>query len=217
MMFFFSAVWGQTVDFTEKIRIPLWAELDAYPELKESVNVSEEQYAYPIQQLKKLVPFILSGMVYGWDFVYVPYDKARGVAEYFEFTEIKSFESLIPLVKFDTPWQDDGKMHVWCEYNRNSSEIQNYYAWTSINNPVISGRGYGDVTEGFEGFSNAVEDALKNAVREHYRKVIKNKPKEITGSVLLRKEPVAGIDQGRYAVNLDFYLESDRIIEYTTY
>ena len=89
--------------------------------------------------------------------------------------------------------------------------------WASIQNPVIHGYGYGNVSDGFDGIVDAAKDALKNAVREHYRAKIKNKPKEITGSVLIRKEPLIGIDEGRYTIKLDFFLEYDTIINYNVY
>ena len=58
----------------EKIRMPLWAELDAYPELKEAQNTSSGQFDYTISRIKTLSEFLLNGMTYGWTFVYVPYD-----------------------------------------------------------------------------------------------------------------------------------------------
>ena len=49
------------------------------------------------------------------------------------------------------------------------------------------------------------------------RNTIKNKPKEITGRVLLRKTPMIGIDAGRYVIKLDFFLECGTILEYTQF
>ena len=63
IFFFFLRVFAQTPDFTEKIRIPLWAELDAYPELAEAQDTSSGQFDYPISRLKKTAPFLLNGMV----------------------------------------------------------------------------------------------------------------------------------------------------------
>ena len=60
-------------------------------------------------------------------------------------------------------------------------------------------------------------EKINSFLRNHYRKTIKNKPKEITGSVLIRKFPTLGIDSGRYVINLDFFLECGRIVEYSVY
>ena len=83
---------AQTPSVVRNIRLPLWAELDAYPGLKlsdgEADSTDEGQFDFPVSQMRKIAPFIINGMVYGWNFVYVPYDKARGVEEYLEITEI---------------------------------------------------------------------------------------------------------------------------------
>ena len=216
---FSAAVFAQVPSFTEKIRIPLWAELDAYPGLEEAKGL--EGYEYPVQEIKKIAPFIISGMVYGWRFVYVPYDKARGIEEYFEVTEVNAevfTNNYGPnKITYSSPWIDDTYLRCWCEYTRTKAEVQNYKAWASITNPVIRGRGYGSVRDGFEGIKDAAADSLKSAVSEYYRGITKNKPREITGSVLIKNEPILGIDSGRYAINLDFFLECDTIKKYGIY
>ena len=86
-LFLFS-LFAQTPSVKEHIRIPLWAEVDAYPELMQEEGFDAEKY--PIQKIKEVAPFLISGMVYGWDFVYTPSDKARNVEEYFEIQEKKN-------------------------------------------------------------------------------------------------------------------------------
>ncbi len=120
-------------------------------------------------------------------------------------------------ITYSSPWIDDTYLRCWCEYTRTKAEVQNYKAWASITNPVIRGRGYGSVRDGFEGIKDAAADSLKSAVREYYRGITKNKPREITGSVLIKNEPILGIDSGRYAINLDFFLECDTIKGYGIY
>ena len=70
---------------------------------------------------------------------------------------------------------------------------------------------------GFDGIKQACSNALKNAVRDYWRTLIKNKPKEIDGTVLLIREPRVYIKGGQYVVDLDFFLQTDRIIPYTLY
>lgn len=217
LFLFFTAVnvFSQVPSFTEKIRIPLWAEIDVYPGLEGSADY--EGYEYPVKEIKKTAQFLLNGMVYGWDFVYVPSDKARGVEEYFEITEIHSVGDSFNKISYSSPWIDDTLLKCWCEYNRTKVEIDNYKSWSSIIHPLIRGKGYGSIELGFDGIREAAKDSLKNAVREYFRGKVKNKPKEISGSVLIKNEPLLGIDSGRYTINLDFFLEYDKIIEYTVY
>lgn len=198
-------LFAQTPSVVKNIRIPLWAELDAFPGSDQQV------------QIREVAPFLINGMVYGWNFVYVPGDKARGVEEELEVTEIVASDVLSGGITYVSPWIEKNRLNYWCEYTRTQSQIQNYEFWSSINNPRIQGRGYGPIEEGFEGIKTAAKDALKEAVRSYYRNVIKNKPKEITGSVLIRDLPAVGISSGRYVINLDFFLECGRIVEYTVY
>ena len=83
VLFFSITIFAQTPSIVQKIRLPLWAELDAYPEIVSEKDINSEVYAYPIEQLHQIAPFILGGMIYGWEYVYTPMDKARGVEEYF--------------------------------------------------------------------------------------------------------------------------------------
>ena len=217
LIFLTSLLAAQTPSVVRNIRIPLWAEIDAYPELEDAQNLEAEEYSYPIKSLKELAPFIITGMVYGWNFVYTPSDKLRNVEEYLEITEIFPSENLKNEITYDSPWLENSRLNCWCLYQRNDVQVQNYYLWSSIQNPVIHGRGKGNLEDGFEGIRNAAYDALKNAVRSHYRNVIKNKPKQITGSVLISSSPTLGIDAGKYVINLDFFLEYDKIIQYKVY
>ena len=217
MIILSSALPAQTPSVVRNIRLPLWAELDAYPGLELSGGENEGQFDFPISQMHKIAPLIINGMVYGWNFVYVPYDKARGVEEYLEITEIVPADVIRGGIKYSSPWIENNNLNAWVEYMRTDSQIQSYNLWASIQNPVIAGIGYGSVEKGFEGIEEAARESLKAAIRNHYRKTIKNKPKEITGSVLIRKFPTLGIDSGRYVINLDFFLECGRIVEYSVY
>ena len=212
-----SPLFSQTPSVIRNIRLPLWAELDAYPGLELSGGEDEGQFDFPVSQMHKIAPLIINGMVYGWNFVYVPYDKARGVEEYLEITEIVPAEVIRGGIKYSSPWIENNNLNAWVEYTRTDSQVQSYNLWASIQNPVIAGIGYGSVEKGFEGIEEAARESLKAAIRNHYRKTIKNKPKEITGSVLIRKFPTLGIDSGRYVINLDFFLECGRIVEYSVY
>ncbi|MDY4526056.1 MAG: hypothetical protein SPE03_13585 [Treponema sp.] len=200
-----------------KIHFPLWAELDAYPELEEAQNLSAGVYDYPISRIRKTAPFLIEGMVYGWEFSYTPQDKMRGVEENLEITEIVPSDVFLSHITFSSVWFENERMNCWVTFERNESQIQNYNLWASIKNPVIHGRGYGKLIDGFDGIKNAAAEALKNAVREHFRAIIKNKPKQIKGKVLIKELPVLGIDAGKYVINLDFFLECDKIVEYKVF
>ena len=212
-----GAAFSQTPDIVEHIRIPLWAELDAYPGLAEAQDTSAGVFDYSIARLKTLAPFVIGGMVNGWNFSYTPSDKLRGVEEYMDFSPVRELGKVEQRITYAKPWIENGKVFCWAEFTRTEPMIQNYYLWASITNDTVHGIGYGKISDGFDGITNAVRDAIKDAVRAYFRTKIKNKPKEIRGRVLLRHEPLIGIDAGRYKVQLDFFLETDKIIPYTQF
>ena len=77
--------------------------------------------------------------------------------------------------------------------------------------------GKAPVKEGFNGINDATRNAIKDGIRNYYRPIIKNKPKEISGKIILSNEPKIGITEGSYTVKLDFFLETNRIIKYTMF
>ena len=120
-------------------------------------------------------------------------------------------------LEFHNPEVEDDRLvcRVYC--NRTDSQIIEYKRWLSINHPHIKGIGSAPISEGFEGIKKACSEACKNAVRDYWRIYRKNKPKEITGSVLLIRSPRIYVKSGQYVVDLDFFMETDRIIEYTQF
>lgn len=217
-----NGLFAQTPSIIRHIRFPIWAEVDAYPGTQAAAaDVDAEEFSYPITRIKETVPFLIEGLVYGWNFTYVPSDKTRGVEEYFEIEPVQKLadgqKNDGGTIEYSSVWIENNRFNCWVDYTRTDHQVQTYNLWASIQNPTIQGRGYGDLTKGFEGIKEAAVDSVKNAVRNYYRNLIKNKPKQITGAVLLRKTPLLGIDSGRYVINLDFFLECGTIEEYTQF
>lgn len=217
IIFSTGLILGNSPSQIRKIHFSLWAELDTYPELEQAQDLSSGVYDYSVSRIRQTAPFLIEGMVYGWEFSYTPQDNARGVEENLEITEIVPSDFFLNNITFSSVWFENERMNCWVTFERNESQIQNYNLWASIKNPVIHGRGYGKLSDGFDGIKNAAAEALKNAVREHFRAIIKNKPKQINGKVLIKEPPILGIDAGKYVINLDFFLECDKIIEYKVF
>lgn len=213
----FSSIFSYSVEVKQdsKIRFALWAEKDAFPGIE---TEKENPFSRPVASLKEIAPYLLSGMIYGMNFDYTPSDRARNVKEYFDFSLIHEFsDDEKKLVTYEKPWEQDNKIWCWVSYDR-PEEYQKYFdGWKSIKNPRVMGRGFGKLSDGFSGIEEAFSDAIKTAVREYERKMIKNKPKAVTGKILLNNPPQIGVDAGRYVVTLDFFLQCDKIIEYTNF
>ncbi|MBQ0039916.1 MAG: hypothetical protein KBS64_05775 [Treponema sp.] len=223
---------AQVQEQSEQLRILVWADLDAFPgsfedegDSVENINMEENKgktefqklFGFAIERSRQVAPFLLNGMINGWSFEYTPYDKRRGVKEYWEMNEIKEFDPKMNPVEFHDPEPMDGKLvsRVYC--NRTKVQQEEYKRWCSIVHPHIKGIGRGSVEKGFDGIREACSMALRDAVREYWRTLEKNKPKEISGTVLLIRDPRIYVRNGQYVVDLDFFLETDRIIKYTQF
>ena len=221
----------------EEIRIRLWSEIDKYPggkfedgdlEIKiegdsESTAKNNEKedplavYRYGINRIRELAPYLMSGMLYGWTFDYTPGDKKRGVSEFFDYELIKKFDKNENSITMHYPIVKDEQLVTWAWCRRTPYQIDLYDNWVSVTNPKIHGSGSASVELGFDGIKEACGRAIKDAVRNYYQQTIKNKPKEISGRVILSKEPRVYIRNGQYTVDLDFFMETDRITLYTFY
>ena len=172
-------------------------------------------YSFAIGRAKELTPFFLSGMLSGWTFDYTPSDKGRGVEEFFEFGEITPFDWSMNSIEYRDPLPEDEKLLVWAYCDRTEVQQLSYRRWSSINLPKVRGRGSASVAKGFAGIKESVGSAIRDAVREYWRTYSRNKPKEITGRVLLIGVPRVYIYEGQYKTDLEFFLETDRIVKYT--
>ena len=203
------------------IRIRLWAPYDVVPSLENSAsgqngyNVSDP-LKHASDLLKETGNFVINAMVYGWNFSITPKDNTRGVKEYVEFTPIKETS----VETFDITWSnlvfEPDRITCWMEFDRDPLMMHSKAWWNSVNCPRIHGKGESQYTGKIDSIKEAFFDAAKNAVLDYAKKLEKNKPKEITGSLLLKTEtPSLRIDSGKYIADLDFFLHVDKIVRYS--
>ncbi len=203
------------------IRIRLWAPYDAVPSLENSATGQSSYNASdPLKHasdlLKETGNFVINAMVYGWNFSITPKDNTRGVKEYVEFTPIKETS----VDTFNITWSnivyEQDKITCWVEFDRTSLMMHTKAWWNSVNCPRIHGTGESVYTGKIDAIKQAFFDAAKNAVLNYVKKFEKNKPKEITGSLLLKTDtPGLRIDSGKYVSDLDFFLHADKIVRYS--
>ncbi|MCM1321315.1 MAG: hypothetical protein NC041_00735 [Bacteroides sp.] len=178
---------------------------------------NQDKYRVPIWKISELAPFILEGMVFGWDFDYSPSDKARGVSEYFAYKPWENISADDSRISFHEPIILDNKLRCYAEFFLSGSMRQRLSAWNSVVYPKIQGTGRGSVSAGIDGQKAACCDAVKQGVRQYVRQFVKNKPKEISGTVLFRSAPRMYISDGFYIADLDFFLYVGTIVPYTSY
>ena len=90
-------------------------------------------------------------------------------------------------------------------------------AWSSNTRPESSGRGGESVLGGIGAKMTAFQRSIKEAVRAYARKRVFNKPREITGEVLLWETPRVLIDSGDYVSTVRVKLFIKELIPYTVF
>ena len=214
---------------TGKIRVQMWSLLEQDPKLLQELSEKSNKqtnstkkelsedffYQYSVNEIKNLAPFVFEGIIHGWNFSYTPYDKTRQVDEYFEFTiDGPNISKNDKNISYKDPYFQDNKLFCWVEYELSASIYNKLNHSKSIVFKKISGKGKGKVSEGEEGIKKAFSEALKMAVRNHGRDIEKNKPNEMLGKVNITGNPRVYIDNGFYVVDLDFFVQVDKIVPY---
>jgi hypothetical protein len=156
-------------------------------------------------------------MIYGYRFSYTPYDRARAVEEHFELTPIAQI-----------PWGDtrleildvekrDNRIYGRVAYTLARHQDARRNAWASNTRPFTSGRGGESVLMGVPAKVLAFRQSIKEAIRAYARKRVFNKPREITGEVLLWEEPRVVIDSGDYVATVRIKLFIREMIPYSIF
>lgn len=195
------------------VRAPVWVFLDEAPKRLDEENAGT--FKPPQEAVLELSSYILSGMTYGLDFSYTPYDRKRKVKEFFELEPVFKLtgENIkITDVRLKYPY-----CYSWAEHRIPESYTMRFKLWTKNAHKTIKGRGQGDRFAELEGVYTAYTEAVKNAVREYARSFIKNKPKEIRGSVLIKSSPRLFVESGLFKAELELYIQIHEIIKYTVF
>lgn len=162
--------------------------------------------------------YVFSGMLYGYDFRYVPSDRTRAVEE--EFT-------LLPVAQI--PWGDralrvvstrrrgDGAVVARLRYDLEEFQVARYSAWRRSTADSSVGRGEAPLLSGYDGKIAAIEAAVREAIRSHMRDETFNKPRIITGRALLEAPPRVFVVSGSYLAEVELFLLIDEVIHYTAY
>lgn len=212
-----SFCFSQISDTQKTLRIRLWAPIDENP-ASQIAPETEDSFGTSFRSLKATAPYLLSGMIYGWKFEYTPSDKTRNVEEYFSFTPIAEIPEDDEKITFSNPAFLDTRVYCWLEYLRTDEMMISRQRWDSIQFPRVSGIGESSNLDSIDGIKEAVKEAAKNAIRTYAQKQTKNKPKEVTGTILLKDiDPNIKIIKGKYTAHLDFFLYVDKIIQYSQF
>jgi hypothetical protein len=198
----------------EAIVLHLWCELEPMiAEDQEYPLPREEAYRRILDEARRL----LSAMIYGLEFSYVPADSERRIAE-----------SLTLGAVAEIPWGDpnleildletrDKRLYARVEYRLLDYQHARRAAWSSNVLPLAAGRGEGDLFGGVAEKRHALEDAIRNAIRGYLRPLVFNKPREVTGELLLWQEPATIISAGSYQTEVAVKLKVTEVRAYSIF
>ncbi len=194
----------------EIISLHLWQETEPMIWTQEKPRAKEETYRELLQEASD----ILSGMLYGYDFYYVPYDKSRNIAEEFKLTPLARVHWGDPNLKIAATERRGNRIYVKLNYYLESFQEARRKAWSSNTFPIVSGSGRGNFFAGTTAKSGSISQAIKEAIRNHLRPRVFNKPREINGQLLIWKEPRIIIEKGSYLTRVTIKLRVSEITPY---
>lgn len=170
-----------------------------------------------IRQLLDEAVFVFSGMIYGFDFSYIPQDNARDIAEEFEIEPRYSIAWGDPSLSVSGGTYKDGRYDAEIRYAVKEVQLPWVTSWETGILPDVTAIGEGRLVLGLSGKLAAINDSVKQAVRAYLRPRTYDKPRRISGYARLAEIPHFSIDAGRYLCRVRVTLSIEEVLEYETF
>ena len=211
LLLLFAPVWVRA-DSADRLLIRPWVELEPL------VRVDDGPYPIPLATAEgKLLEegrILFSGMIYGWTFTYIPGDRERQVPESFEMAPVA-----------EIPWGSrrllvretevaDVKLWARISYTLDEDESRRRSAWESNTAGLSTGWGKASVMLGPAAKLASLKDAIRDAIRLSLDARYLNKPRQITGQVVLWDDPQTTVRAGVYGTTAKVKLQVREIVPY---
>jgi hypothetical protein len=198
----------------DQLELEVWCELEP---------MIQESDAYPLapddarRRVLEEARGLLSAMIYGVRFAYTPADTQRRTAEQFQLTPVAELAWGDPRLTVAGSEVREKRLYVQLRYDLQDFQSARRRAWQSNAVPAASGTGASSLFAGPapQGKRRSLEEALKEAVRNHLRPVLFNKPREIRGELLLWQAPQVIVDAGQYVTTVTVKLRDLEIRPYS--
>jgi len=199
---------------SERLFVDAWCELEPFVRLGDDYPLSREKASAILLEEAR---YAISGMIYGFSFSYTPSDEARRVEDRFELKPLAEIPWSSPRLAVLDMGKEERRMTARFSYSLTDQEAARRASWGSNTVPLATGSGEASVMGGPGERLTAIREAVKDAVREHLRSRLYNKPREVTGEVLLWEGPETGIRSGSYVTRVKVRLLLDEIVPYRFY
>ncbi len=189
-----------------------WADLEPF------VRVGQDPYPLSTETAERRIleeaRVLLSAMVYGYTFDYIPFDAARKVLETFQLTPVAQIAWGADRVRVVETDVEDTRLYARVSCTLTDFELSRRNAWSSGAVDMATGTGEGDLFKGYTDKITALQNAIKEAIRENLRTRVLNKPREVKGEVLLWEDPRTVVRAGRYFTTAKVRLHVSEIVPY---
>jgi hypothetical protein len=187
-------------------------------ELEPVVRIDQGPYPIPVAAAEKSVleegRILFSAMIYGWTFTYFPGDRSRKVQESF---------ALVPVAQ--VPWGsrhlsvrettvEEARLWVRMSYALDDDESRRRSGWESNTAALSTGQGKASALQGPSAKTAALQDAVRDAIRRSLDVRYVNKPREITGEVVLWDDPQSIVRAGFYFTTAKVKLMVRELVPY---
>jgi len=159
----------------------------------------------------------LSAMIYGYDFVYTPEYPARGVERYFELEPVGAIRWGDPHLEIRDLRDERTTLYALIDYQLSTADRARLEAWRTTDVETSAGSGSAPLLEGYTGKIAALEEAIARAIREHLRQRYFNRPREVTGSVVLREPPRFRTVAGTYEAQVLVSIRITEVVPWVTF
>jgi len=170
-----------------------------------------------IRLLLEEASYVFSAMIYGFEFVYIPMDVARAVSEEFTLTPVHSIKWGDPALTVVGGRYKEGRYDAELRYAVSEAQIPWIRSWETNILPAVSAVGMGDLNKGKEGKIQAIENTVKEAVRNYLRPRIYDKPRRISGRARLAAVPYITMDSGKFIAKARITLQIEEVLEYNAF
>jgi len=197
---------------TDRLSIRPWIELEPL------VRIGPGPYPIPVETAEKSLLEIgrslLSAMVYGWSFSYEPGDRARGITERFELSPLAQIAWGSPRLKVLQADVEDVRLWARISYSLDDQESRLRTAWDSGTADLSTGSGSAPLQLGDAGRTRSLESAVRDAIRRSLDVRYPNKPRQVTGDVVLWTDPTVLIRSGTYLTTATVKIVVRELIPY---
>jgi hypothetical protein len=196
------------------LRAEFWADLEPVAKPGEEWPVPS---ALAARRLLEEAAWTFAGMIWGFEFEYRPLDRARGIEERFVARPLGAIAFGDSRLTPGPASTSLTTMRAFVEYRPSEADRSAIESYRLEPWKPVQGMGKADYMLGVGARRLAYEDALRSALREHFRSLEPNKPRLVRGRAVFERPPGILLREGYYTVSLRARAELLEILPFAVY